>query len=219
MHILHARKLTLLVLPITFFVISLTMRDHAGPFWLWSNLDPDYAYLFDSLNMVNGNWPQLIVHPGITVDIVGAIVIKTLHPLISTEEINRLVLTNPEFYLTIIGRVLILLNSVALIVLGAVGYIVFRDLLPAVLLQMGPFLSKLTFKWSLHVAPEPLLITTVICLSIVTILTLKTGQLEKFRHRYAITFGIICGFGMATKVTSAGIYLLPILILWKLCLQ
>ena len=52
------------------------MRNHAGPFWLWSNLDPDYAYLLDILNIINNDWPKLIVHPGITVDTIGAFILN-----------------------------------------------------------------------------------------------------------------------------------------------
>ena len=209
-------KLALLALPLAFLIVSLLMRNNAGPFWLWSNLDPDYWYLIDSLNMVNGDWPKHIAHPGTTLQFMGAVLIKLLHPFASLEEVNTLVLTNPEQYLTTIGRGLITLNTVTLILVGMIGYLVFRDLTAALLLQMGPFLSKLIFKWTLHVSPEPLLVTTVIALSMVTILALREGQLEKNRTRYVVAFAIIAGFGMATKVTSAGLYLLPIILLWNL---
>lgn len=210
------RLVTLLALPVVFMTVSMLMRHSAGPFWLWSNLDPDYWYLIDSLNMVNGHWPLHIAHPGTTVQLIGALFIKAMHPLTSTDEINRLVLTNPELYLPLIGRVFITLNTFALIFVGLTGYLVFRDLTAALLLQMGPFLSKLIFKWSLHVSPEPLLVTTVIAISIVTVLALREGQLEKNSTRYALAFAVIAGFGMATKVTSAGLYLLPIALLWNL---
>ena len=203
------------IVPIVFLLVSLLMRHNAGPFWLWSNLDPDYAYLFDSLNMVNGKWPQEMAHPGITVDFIGAIIIRIIHPITSLQEINQLVLINPEHYLLILSRIFIFINTIALLILGIVGLIVFQDWVPSLFLQMGPFLSKLAFKWSLHVAPEPLLITTVIALSILIVLGLRDGQLEKYSTRYAIAFGLICGFGIATKLTSAGIYLLPVLFLGK----
>ena len=80
------------IVPIIFLLVSLLMRHNAGPFWLWSNLDPDYAYLFDSLNMVNGKWPHEMAHPGITVDFIGAIIIRIIHPITSLQEINQLVL-------------------------------------------------------------------------------------------------------------------------------
>jgi hypothetical protein len=209
------KKLILLVLPLVFMIVSLVMRHNAGPFWLWSNLDPDYLYIFDSLNLINLQWPQFVGHPGTTLQWLGALVIKGMHPFDSAAVINQLVLTNPEHYLTIIGRGLILLNTLALILVGMVGYLVFRDLIPALFLQIGPFLSKLIFKWTLHVAPEPLLITVVIGISIVTLLALRDGQLEQSRGRYAIAFGVIAGFGMISKISSAGLYLLPVFLLWN----
>jgi len=210
------RQLALLALPLSLLIISVLMRHNAGPFWLWSNLDPDYWYLIDSLNMVNGDWPKHIAHPGTTVQWIGALIIKALHPFSTTEDINVMVLSNPEQYLSIIGHFFIALNTVALILVGVIAYLVFRDLSAAMLIQMGPFLSKLIFKWTLHVSPEPLLVTTVIAMAIVTVLALREGQLEKHATRYAVAFAIIAGFGMVTKVTSAGIYLMPIVLLWNI---
>ena len=210
------RQLPLLALPLSFFIISVLMRHNAGPFWLWSNLDPDYWYLIDSLNMINGEWPKHIAHPGTTVQWIGMLIIKALHPFSTTEDINVMVLSKPEQYLSIIGHFFIALNTVALILIGTIGYLVFRDLSAAMLLQMGPFLSKLIFKWTLHVSPEPLLVTTVIAMATITVLALREGQLEKHGTRYAVAFAVIAGFGMVTKVTSAGIYLMPIVLLWNI---
>jgi len=89
------RQLPLLALPLSFFIISVLMRHNAGPFWLWSNLDPDYWYLIDSLNMINGEWPKHIAHPGTTVQWIGMLIIKALHPFSTTEDINVMVLSNP----------------------------------------------------------------------------------------------------------------------------
>ena len=210
------RQLALLALPLSFLIISVLMRHNAGPFWLWSNLDPDYWYLIDSLNMVNGDWPKHIAHPGTTVQWIGTLIIKALHPFSTAEDINVMVLSNPEQYLSIIGHFFIALNTTALILVGMTGYLVFRDLSAAILIQMGPFLSKLIFKWTLHVSPEPLLVTTVIAIAIITVLALREGQLEKHGTRYAVAFAVVAGFGMVTKVTSAGIYLMPIVLLWNI---
>ena len=210
------RKLALLVLPMFFLLISVLMRHNAGPFWLWSNLDPDYWYLIDSLNMVNGDWPKHVAHPGTTVQWIGALIIKASHPFTDPDDLKLMVLRNPEQYLTTIVHFFIALNTVALILVGTIGYLVFRDLSAAMLIQMGPFLSKLTFKWTLHVSPEPLLVTTVLVLITITVLALRDGQLDKRGARYATAFAILAGFGMVTKVTSAGIYLMPIVLLWNI---
>ena len=205
----------LFLIPLTFLILSLIMREHAGPFWLWSNLDPDYAYLIDSLNLLNTNWPKLVVHPGTTVNLISALVIKLAHPLTYPKEITDMVLLNSEHYLRLIGYTFITLNTIMLIIIGIVGLSVFSSLTPALFLQTGPFLSKLVFKWSIHVAPEPLLITAITALSCLSILALKDRHLEKYRNRYIISFAMISGFGIATKITSAGLFILPLFILWS----
>ncbi|MBT4940459.1 MAG: hypothetical protein HON14_15095 [Rhodospirillaceae bacterium] len=207
--------MALLFLPTIFLITSIILKLDAGPSWLWSNLDPDYWYLFDSLNMVNLNWPQHINHPGTTVQFIGAAMIKLLFPLTSAEQINQIVLANPEYYLVLISRVLLSLNVVALVFIGVAGYLTFKDVIGAMLLQTGPFLSQLTFKHSLHVAPEPLLITVMIILGGVMILALRPGQMKNHRNAYVIAFAIIAGFGMATKITSVGLYLLPVLLIGR----
>ena len=66
----------LLVLPACFLLTATTVvGTHAGPFWMWYSLDPDYFYLLDALNLVNLTTPGHIAHPGVTVDALGALVL------------------------------------------------------------------------------------------------------------------------------------------------
>ena len=46
-------QLFLLALPILFVASELWVRIQGGPNWLWFNLDPDYFYLLDALNILN----------------------------------------------------------------------------------------------------------------------------------------------------------------------
>ena len=207
--------LFILALPVASLIAGFILRDHAGPFWLWSNLDPDYWYLLDSLNLINLNWPVHIAHPGTPLQVFGAVLIKLAHPFSSSAEITERVLSAPETYLHLIHTGLVFLNSAALGFIGLCGYLVFTDRVAIVLLQLGPFVSKLNIKWMTHVAPEPLLIIVVLILAGVSLLALRPGQMEENRDRYAVIFGIIAGFGMATKITSIGIYFLPIVLLWN----
>ena len=212
----YGHAMALLFLPTTFLITSIILKLDAGPSWLWSNMDPDYWYLFDSLNMVNLNWPQSIAHPGTTVQFIGAAMIKLLFPLTSADQINQIILANPEHYLMLISRVLLSLNVAALVFIGVAGYLTFKDIIGAMFLQIGPFLSQLTFKHSLHVSPEPLLVTVILVLCGVMILTLRPGQLKNHRNAYAVAFAVIAGFGMATKITSAGLYLMPLFLLGRI---
>ena len=46
-------QLPLLALPVLFVISALWTRAQGGPGWLWFNLDPDYFYLLDALNILN----------------------------------------------------------------------------------------------------------------------------------------------------------------------
>lgn len=205
----------LLLLPCLNLISVLVLRNHAGPFWMWSNLDPDYFYLLDSLNMTNLDWPGVYQHPGTPLQVLGALVLKAAHPLASADQLTEMVLKNPERYLSLIHICLVSLNTIALGFAGICGYLFFREPLPVLFLQLGPFISTLCIKWMTHVAPEPLLISVVLILGSVCLLAIRPDQTEQNKSRYAFFFGIIAGFGLATKITSVGIYFLPVFLLWN----
>ena len=210
---LNAQRFALLVLPICALISAVMLRQQAGPFWLWSNLDPDYFYLFDSLNIINGNWPQHIAHPGTTVQMIGALVIKFMQPFSSTNEINNLVLTNPEHYLIHINHTLICIMAFVMWAAGWAALIVFGNLTGAILLQLGPFLSQLIFKHLTHVSPEPLLVCTMFMLATVMLLAVRPHEMDRRPFRYVFAFALVAGFGLATKITSAGLYLMPLFLI------
>jgi len=203
----------LFVLPIAFFAVSWVLRDNGGPFWIWHIVDPSYAYLVDSLNLVNLRWIQNVYHPGTSVAGIGALVLKAAYPFTGGEEIAKAVLTDPEWHLRLISTVFIALNAAALGLIGAVGYRLFQNPILALVLQTGPFLSMVTLKNSYHVKPEALLVFTMLMLSVTVLLALRPGELERNRGRYAIVFGAIAGFGVATKVIAAPIFILPLFLL------
>ena len=207
----------LLVLPACFIAAVTVLGTHAGPFWMWYGLDPDYFYLFDALNLVNLTTPGHIAHPGVTVDALGALVLWATHLGAGAEEITQAVLAAPEAHLRLIAALIIGLNAAALLALGAAGYAVLKSLLPALILQMGPFLSMLVLKQGYHVKPEALLIFSTVMLGMVTVLALGPGVLERRRLVLAAAFGVVVGFGVATKVTFAPLWLLPVFVLasWR----
>ena len=207
----------LLVLPACFIAAVTVLGTHAGPFWMWYGLDPDYFYLFDALNLVNLTTPGHIAHPGVTVDALGALVLWATHLGAGAEEITQAVLAAPEAHLRLIAALIIGLNAAALLALGAAGYAVLKSLLPALILQMGPFLSMLVLKQGFHVKPEALLIFSTVMLGMVTVLALGPGVLQRRRLVLATAFGVVVGFGVATKVTFAPLWLLPVFVLasWR----
>lgn len=208
----------LAVMPVLFVVAVLLMREHGGPYWVWHVIDPSYFYLFDSLHIATLHWPGHPYHPGTPVQVIGAAVLRLLHPLLSNDALVQTVLDRPEAYLHRIGDVIIALQALALFAAGAVAWAVTRSLGLAVVMETGPFLTMVVLKNAYHVKPEPVLTLTMLLFSIVTLLALRPGALDgNGRYRYAAVWGLVAGFGVATKLTAAPVFVLPVFLLggWR----
>lgn len=203
----------LLVLPACFLLAVLILRDSAGPFWMWYGIDPDYAYLINALKILNLTPPGHVDHPGTPVQWLGALVLKATSPTASSGHIIETVLADPEAHMHRIALVIAGLNAGILFAAGVVGYAVFRDILPALMVQAAPFVSSQILRHGIALKPEPLLVFSVMALITVTLLALRPGAVEANRQRLAISFGVVLGFGVACKITFAPLFLLPLFLL------
>jgi len=210
----HVGGWLLLVLPACFMAAAFWLRAQGGPAWLWFNLDPDYYYLLDALNVLNLTTPGHVYHPGTTVDWLGALILKVAYLGADAKTIITAVLNDPEHHLRLIGGVFVLLNGLAVLALGLAGYRVSGRLPPALLLQLAPGISMLVLKSAFHVKPEALLLASTLVLATVSVLSLKDEWLNRHPLRFAIAFGVVAGFGVATKITAAPVFVLPVLVLY-----
>ncbi|HJO75776.1 MAG TPA: hypothetical protein QGH84_11300 [Rhodospirillales bacterium] len=206
-------RCSLAVLPVGYMVMAFWVRAQGGPAWLWFNLDPDYFYLLDSLNIINLTTPGHVYHPGTTVQWLGALILKISHWGASADALAAKVLADPESSLSLISTVFILINGACAWVVGVVGLRVFGGVLAAWFLQMAPVISMVILKHSYHVKPEALLLATGLMVAAVSVLSLSPGVLARRRWRFAIAFGVIAGFGVATKITAFPVFLLPLFVL------
>lgn len=204
----------LAVLPFVFYATVVTVRTLGGPYWVWHIIDPSYYYLFDSLNLAGLTWPGHVFHPGATVHALGAIVLKAAHPLMSNSERVVAVLDDPERYLRLIGSVIVFLQAIGLLIVGAVALEVTKSRVLALLMQTAPFLTMVVFKNTYHVKPEAVLVMVMLAFSVTALLALRPGALDRNGiTRFAIAWGVIAGFGVATKLTAAPVFLAPLFLL------
>ncbi len=206
-------SLSLLILPVCYFVLTLVLRENGGPFWIWHIVDPSYYYLFDALNLVNLTPPGHPYHPGTPVQVLAALALKSAYPLTDGASIAQAVMADPESHLRLISTFFIILNTLGLLALGATAYFVLGSPLLALILQTAPFLSKIILKNAYHAKPESLLALTMLALSMVVLMALRKDSLDKNSTRYALAFGVIAGFGVAVKITAAPLFLLPVFML------
>jgi hypothetical protein len=206
---------TVLVLPVCFAVLSWYLRGQSGPFWQWNLLDPAYFYLLDALNLLNGEPPGHIYHPGVTVQALGALVIK-LHWLVAGGGIAE-ALADPETHLRWMSNAFVVLNALALIVVGVVARLVSGNLIAALVCQLAPFMSTIVIKHAFLPKPESLVVFATLALIAQALLTLNGEMTRQARDRLAIGFGVVAGFTVATKLTAAPMLVLPLFVLrgWR----
>ena len=100
--------LFLLVIPGIVFSLSLVFADIKGPYYLAQNSDPEYAYLFNSLNIAKFEAPTHTDHPGTSLQLLGAVVIRASYFFSGKTSLVEDVLSRPEHYLRIMNILLIL---------------------------------------------------------------------------------------------------------------
>ena len=196
------------------------------------NYDPEYQYLLDSLNLAQMKAVGLVAHPGTTVQVIGALVLRTTHLFKSSskDDLQADVLRNPEYYLAIINKVFLSLNTLALFILGIATFWLTRDLLLCIVVQSSIFSPHILegFLQGLNsIRPETLLILSSLLFLIMLILFYNKDT-EKSNYNFinaiflkkssqasvfTICFSLVSGFGMATKVTFIPILVIPLIIL------
>lgn len=207
-HKIWIKYLILLIIPICTAFVAIKVRNVTTPYFLL-NYDPDYAYLFNSLNILNFLSPAYVDHPGTPVQLLGALIIKFIHPFESSIEIMKAVIQAPEKYLLSISNGLIAMNVLALFAAGVIFTQNTNRVELGILVQLSPLLFPITVTSLGRVTPEPLLLCASTLLTCLIGLTLNSNQATN-DPKLVKAFGWISGLGIATKLTFLPIIFLPI---------
>jgi hypothetical protein len=197
-----------LILPVVFLIIGLNFNRTR-----YSN-DPEYAYLMNGLNIARFQFVGHAENPGTTVQEISAFVIWGHYLTSQTDgrSLSEDVLLHPDNYIESIHRVLVVLNTLLLLFAGIFAFMISQALWQGLLLQLGIFLSAnlLEHTWT-KVSPESVLmmVATLLALAILHFHQKKNDD----SGRFPLIFGLISGFGLATKVTFLPLLLIPFLLL------
>ncbi len=207
----------LFVLPVVFVAASLALRQAGGAFWEWHVSDPSYFYLFDALHIAMLQPPGQSFHPGTPVQLLGGLALRLANPFASGAEIAARVFADPEAHLRLLSNVLIGIDAGALLIAGLVARAFAGNLALALFVQAGPFLSMVILKNAYHVKPESLLIAVALMLTVLVLAAGRASARDGDASRLAVAFGVLAGFGVATKLTAAPLFLLPVFLLggWR----
>lgn len=205
----------LVAMPLLLFCASLVLKSFYGPYFLGRHLDPEYAYLLNSLNIIHFIVPGHTDHPGTTLQLLGAVglLLKWFGHLAAGGQlgIDEFVLRNPEESLAAINLIVNALVFAAFVFASFSIYRSMRGLLPVLVFQLS-LLVPLQVKVSLvRVNPEPLLVFTVLLLAGLVVRYRNPATAWPSRSRLPLLIGMTMGFGLASKVTFLPVLLLILL--------
>lgn len=212
--LLKPSKIGLLaIIPSLYFVIVLIIRTLRGPYWLGLNSDPDYIYLFNSLNILNFNSPMHTDHPGTPLQILGAVIIKLVffirHFMGYSDSFSLVedTLHYPEIYLHSISIILVFFVTFSLFFVGYIAYSLSQNILLSIILQSPSLWLVTILEESNKVSPEPLLLAISQFITILLLLYLYKSNIEK-KKIFAIVLGGLFGLGMSVKINFLPIILI-----------
>jgi hypothetical protein len=205
------------ILPLLLIFLTLNYKASIGEYYLGAYYDPAYSYLINSLNLsqFSGYGVGHFDHPGTPVQAIGGVVINFFYGLqnSNTDKIND-VLNNSEYYLLKIYLTILILNALALFILGYIVEKKTGNIKKALFIQLTPFFSSTIYYSITNVSPEPLLIFATIILIVIAFSFLNNNDKSKKKfYSFVLGFGIICGFGLATKLTFLPILIIPIILI------
>ncbi len=205
------RFLLFLLFPTAVFVLgNLQLQDTYRYYMSWS--DPQYAYLFNGLNLVNSTGDiGHIDHPGTPVQLFSAMVIQLTFLFRDATDITSDVLQHPEFYLRVLSRSILLLFSISLFLLAQQVWHVSRKHAWAVFFQLSTLISFTLSMYLPNPMTEPFLMLGGLGMIALSLLFLASRQQTDIR--FAVLFAFFCGYMAAVKISSLPVCLIPFILL------
>jgi len=210
-------RLLLVALPATLSgLVFLVFTKAKGPSWLGTNLDPDYCYLLNALNLAQGLPPGHTDHPGTFLQALCALILKGAHFLAGRGTLADDVLARPEMYLTFLTIVILCLYAASLVWLGLNTRRFTGSTAAAALAQAVPFLSPVAAESLVSLRPESLLFALSACLAALAAASLCEAPRPSSRALVTL-MGATVGAAMATKITALPLLLFPLFVLgeWR----
>ncbi len=189
------------------FTICCFFRFFAGPFYFGNNSDPSYFYLYNFIDLIDGRHLSFVDHPGTTLEILGAVVLKLFFSSSKGAWLDGYVFQT-EKALTIIWFVMLLMYIGSFILLGWSTFKKSKDkiftglvLLSGLWLVMIPsFIGEGLEPISANVNSDTMMMTAVNLMLLAIVRFYFSINKESFSH--AVIFGFVVAFSLATKLTA-----------------
>lgn len=207
--------LILLVLPISIVFAARSIKNVRGLYWMYSNYDPDYAYLLNGLNIIEGRRIGHIDHPGTPVQSFSGLVTKFVYYNLQENRqptIEGDVIANPEIYLHAISASFVGLIVLASFALGYLTWFMTKNLAFALLAQTSPYVAQIIpYNSFVKVSPEALLLVCALAMNILVVMYVYKKKTQEFW--YTMGFAFIAGLSLAVKINSLPLVAIPFFVL------
>jgi hypothetical protein len=178
------------------------------PLWMGGSTDPTYPYILNSLLVAEGRPPAQATHPGTPLQVLGAVVLRVAHGLSDSPlDLQRHVLTDPEYFTDAFRATLVALITVGTIAQGLAALHLTGSVLCAMAAQAAPLASVWGVRSSILVMAEPLILALGFAASATVLRSLRRGPDATWAE--AALLGALIGIAVATKVMYVSLALLP----------
>ena len=209
---LHKGSLPLLLGAGLVILAGILLMLRMYPIHLNSNIlygqDPAYQYLFAGVDILQGHAPLHTDHPGTPLQTLIAATIAVVWAVLKIVGIEKnnifdSVLSDPELYLAATSTTLLLLSGIVTYYFGKSIFRVTRSYSLAFSCQLSPILFASVIPNLVYPSPEALLIIiTITLLGAMAPVILNNSNLDKsISQKATLPSGILCGIGLATKIT------------------
>ncbi len=204
----------LFIFPAVFMILQILLKTECKWFFLsWH--DPVYAFLFNGLNIAQGNLQLgLSGFPGTTLQCLVALNLWICKLFSGGTPLAESVLANPEYYLNILSYEIIALNTIALLLLGLVTFKRLNNLPVALALQLTPFVSLKAFSANSVIMLEPLML----CIEILLLMLLATytfGTEKNRKVKNLTVLAVLVALGIATKIVFIPVIISSFVCHWR----
>jgi hypothetical protein len=204
-----ARLLACTAVPLVILATMVVAYRRVAPLWAGGSTDPSYEYLLNSLMAAELRVPVKTDHPGITLEVLGAVTMRLWHAVSgSALPLRDHVLTDPETFLAATVLTLLLLVAACSAFLGWTVWRLTGCWWLAGLAQASPFVCFEVLRSLVQVMCEPLLLAAATALSGLVLLSLLPEPPVKSR-RLEAAMGVVLGLGLATKIVFLPAAILP----------
>jgi hypothetical protein len=198
------------IAPLIFFALGLLWSKGEGPNWLGRNFENSYPYLLNSLAIVKGRSPVWVDHPGTTTQIFGAAILRASVAGSPKRHLFNAVLANPEPYIALICRTELIFSCLLLWLFPWWAATRCGTRIVGVLIQAPVFFFHGIVEYIGWFGSDLMLVPMSIAAVSIGAALIKEEFSRNQKAATVAAMGIVCGLGIATKLTFFPIILIAL---------